>query len=328
MELKPSLNCRALLQGSAALALTTFAAPVRAQAPAATAITPSLIDAAKKEGKVAWYTSVDLPVAERVARDFRVEISEHRLPRRANRRGAPFSAHRTGSQQRHPCGRRRRVFRRGAFHCLETAKGLLTPYFGRRGEALSGGVQGCGRDFARFARSERDGIQHQPRSSPRAPNRIQDLLDPQWVGKIAKSHPSYSGTSMTGTYPISSVLAGIISRNSRNRRSAVAIVDRYAEEACDRRTRRHGGRQRYNMFHLKEQKRRSRSSMRKRERRSSSARMPCSRMRQIPTPHGCSKATASRPAASNSSSTSAASAPCIHSRRRSRDARRSTRSRR
>ena len=86
MERKPRLNCRALLQGSAALALTTFAAPVRAQAPAATAITPALIDAAKKEGKVLWYTSVDLPVAERVARDFRVEISGHRLPGRAHRR--------------------------------------------------------------------------------------------------------------------------------------------------------------------------------------------------------------------------------------------------
>jgi iron(III) transport system substrate-binding protein len=31
----------------------------------ATSITPQLIEAAKKEGKVAYYTSVDLPIAER-----------------------------------------------------------------------------------------------------------------------------------------------------------------------------------------------------------------------------------------------------------------------
>ena len=38
--------------------------------PAASAITPALIEAAKKEGKVVWYTSVDLPLAEKIARAF------------------------------------------------------------------------------------------------------------------------------------------------------------------------------------------------------------------------------------------------------------------
>ena len=42
----------------------------RAQAPAAEAITPALIEAAKKEGKVVWYTSVDLPLAEKVGKAF------------------------------------------------------------------------------------------------------------------------------------------------------------------------------------------------------------------------------------------------------------------
>ena len=39
-------------------------------APPASVITPALIEAAKKEGKVVWYTSVDLPLAEKVARAF------------------------------------------------------------------------------------------------------------------------------------------------------------------------------------------------------------------------------------------------------------------
>ena len=62
---------RHVLQGTAALAgASVFASPLRAQAPAATAIDQKLIDAAKKEGKVVWYTAVDLPVAEKVGKAF------------------------------------------------------------------------------------------------------------------------------------------------------------------------------------------------------------------------------------------------------------------
>src|SRR5262245_21018678 len=66
---------RQVLQGSAALAgAGRLAPPAQAQvtsaAPPASVVTPALIEAAKKEGKVVWYTSVDLPLAEKVARAF------------------------------------------------------------------------------------------------------------------------------------------------------------------------------------------------------------------------------------------------------------------
>ena len=51
----------------AALAASTV---VRAQAPAAAAITPALIEAAKKEGKVVFYTAMDLTLAQRFGRSF------------------------------------------------------------------------------------------------------------------------------------------------------------------------------------------------------------------------------------------------------------------
>ena len=60
------------LKGSTAIALgAVFAAPARAEAPPAEAITPQLIEAAKKEGKVVWYTAIDLTVAEKIAAAFK-----------------------------------------------------------------------------------------------------------------------------------------------------------------------------------------------------------------------------------------------------------------
>ena len=62
---------KSALKGSTALALgTVFASVARAAAPPAEAITPQLIEAAKKEGRVVYYTSIDLPVAERIAKAF------------------------------------------------------------------------------------------------------------------------------------------------------------------------------------------------------------------------------------------------------------------
>src|SRR5438874_4407075 len=65
---------RDLLMGASALALTVPATPTRAQAPAASAITPQLIEAARKEAKVVYYTSIDLAVAERIAKSFEAKF--------------------------------------------------------------------------------------------------------------------------------------------------------------------------------------------------------------------------------------------------------------
>src|SRR5437762_583514 len=59
------------LKASATLALgTMFASPVRAQAPEPVAITPALVEAAKKEAKVILYSSMDLPVGEKLGKAF------------------------------------------------------------------------------------------------------------------------------------------------------------------------------------------------------------------------------------------------------------------
>src|ERR1700756_1220083 len=66
-----TVSRRAVLRGTSALAFgTVFASPVRAAAPPAEAITPQLIEAAKKEGTVVLYSSMDLPVGEKLGKAF------------------------------------------------------------------------------------------------------------------------------------------------------------------------------------------------------------------------------------------------------------------
>ena len=66
---------RDVLKGTGAIAASTvFASPLSAAAPPPTAITPELVEAAKKEGKVIYYTSIDLPLAEKIAKSFEAKF--------------------------------------------------------------------------------------------------------------------------------------------------------------------------------------------------------------------------------------------------------------
>src|SRR5262249_52029438 len=66
-----TMTRRHLLASSAALAAgAALSTRVVSAAPAAEAVTPALIEAAKKEAKPAFYTAMDLPVAEKFAQAF------------------------------------------------------------------------------------------------------------------------------------------------------------------------------------------------------------------------------------------------------------------
>src|ERR1041384_8260715 len=60
---------RGVLRGSAALA-AVYALPAKAPAPPATPVGPPLIEAARKEGKLASYSAFDLPLSEKLAKAF------------------------------------------------------------------------------------------------------------------------------------------------------------------------------------------------------------------------------------------------------------------
>ncbi len=122
-EMKTTFNRRDVLKAGTALTATTlFAEPIRAAAPPAEAVTPALIEAARKEGKVVHYTSVDLPLAEKVGEGVRGEISRHRGAHRAHRRRARVHPHRPGAVEQHPRLRRGAVVGRRAFRGLEARR--------------------------------------------------------------------------------------------------------------------------------------------------------------------------------------------------------------
>src|SRR5450756_3137450 len=77
----PRISRRTVLKGSGALlAGAAFSTRVMAAAPPPEPVTPALIEAAKKGGQVVYYTSTDLPVAEKLAKAFEAkypDISVH-----------------------------------------------------------------------------------------------------------------------------------------------------------------------------------------------------------------------------------------------------------
>jgi iron(III) transport system substrate-binding protein len=197
----PILNRRALLKGSTAAAASTLFASVVSAAPPPSAVTPQLVEAAKKEGKVVWYTSVDLPLAEKVAKAF--EAAYPGIAVRVERTGAERVFQRIGQEYASNIHSVDVVNSSDAAHFIVWKRdGMLEPYVPE--------------DVAKFYPAEHkdaDGTHASFRvwvciiaynsnlvKAEDAPKSFADLLDPKWKGKIVKAHPSYSGTIMTATY--------------------------------------------------------------------------------------------------------------------------------
>src|ERR1700737_3861616 len=197
----PNLSRRDVLEGWTALGLTLSAPPVRAAAPPGEGVTPALVEAAKKEGQVVWYTSVDLPLAERVAKAF--EAKYPGVATRVERSGAERVFQRIGQEYSSNIHAVDVVNSSDAAHLIVWKRdGILQPYVPE--------------DVAKFYPPEHKDADGQfasfrvwlsvmgynttlvkPEDAPRS---FADLLDPKWVGKIVKAHPGYSGTIMTATY--------------------------------------------------------------------------------------------------------------------------------
>jgi iron(III) transport system substrate-binding protein len=197
---KSRVSRRDVLNASGALALSLLSTRVLAVAPPAAGITPELVASAKKEGKVHYYTSIDLPMAERIAKAF-----EAKYP------GIVVQVERTGAErlfQRISQEFASRIYNADVVNSSDAAhfivwkrNGVLAPYLpdnvARHYAAEHKDADG---EFAAF-RLMLSVIGYNTELVKRedAPKSYADLLDPKWKGKIVKAHPGYSGTIMTAT---------------------------------------------------------------------------------------------------------------------------------
>ena len=199
--MKNKINRRDVLKGTTALALgTVFASRVLAQAPPAEAITPQLIEAAKKEGKVVWYTSIDLSVSEKVGAAFKAKFG---IDVRAERTGAERVFQRIGQEYASNVHAVDVANSSDAAHLLAWKRqGILLPYVP---EDVAKYYKPEHRDadgtYAGF-RATLSPIAYNTKlvKAEDAPASFKDLLDPKWKGKIVKAHPGYSGTILTATF--------------------------------------------------------------------------------------------------------------------------------
>ena len=195
---------RDVLKGSTALAVgTVFASPAGAAAPPANPVTPALVEAAKKEGKVVWYTSVDLPVAERIGKAFEAKYPGINV--RVERTGAERVFQRIGQEYSANIHAVDVVNSSDAAHFIVwKKKGILQPYVP---EDVAKHYPDDHKDkdgqFATFrAWLCVIGYNTNLVKKEDAPKSFADLLDPKWKSKIVKAHPGYSGTIMTATFQI------------------------------------------------------------------------------------------------------------------------------
>lgn len=157
----------------------------------------AMIEAAKKEGKVIWYTSLALPSSTMIANFFMNKY-----------KGIEIEVHRTGSQ---------RVLQRvmqevsagiknvdiihtsdGGHFVLLKKKGLLTKYVPKGLESFSSGFKD--KDGYYYGmRATLSVIAYNPKvvTEKEAPKSWKELLDPKWRGKMVTAHPSYSGIIAT-----------------------------------------------------------------------------------------------------------------------------------
>jgi iron(III) transport system substrate-binding protein len=186
--------------------LALLALPAGATPPSPSAVTPELIAAAKAEGKVVFYTAMDVQVAAKLGEAF-----EAKYP------GISTQVERSGAE---------RIFQRveqeyaSNIHAVDAidSSDVAHLLYWKEKRVLAAYMP---EDVARWPQNARDGdgfyaanratlsvIGYNTRlvTPKEAPQSYADLLDPKWKGKIVKAHPGYSGNIMTATFELSRAL--------------------------------------------------------------------------------------------------------------------------
>jgi iron(III) transport system substrate-binding protein len=182
------------------LAVSPASSPAWAAPPAPTPVTPELIQAAIKEGKLTFYTAIDLKVAQELARNF-----EKKYP------GITVQVERTGSErifQRLAQERASNIFTADVIDSTDQAhfltwkkQGILEPFVPAEQLKYPASERDPDGAYASVRFTLEPIAYNTNLVKPQdAPKSFADLLDPKWMSKIVKAHPSYSGAIVTATY--------------------------------------------------------------------------------------------------------------------------------
>lgn len=199
------LSIRKLSIALAAIA-TAVSGGAFAAAPAPYGVTPELIKAAQNEGKVVFYTSIELKIATKLGQAF-----EAKYP------GVKVQIERNGAERNFQ--RIYQEFNAGIHNgdVVESSDAMNFLYWKKQGWLATG----VPTDVAKWPADEKDpdgkfavvratlsvmGYNPNLVKADQAPKSYADLLKPEWKGKIVKAHPAYSGTIMTETYVLSHLL--------------------------------------------------------------------------------------------------------------------------
>src|SRR6266404_9274138 len=195
---------RDVLKASTLLAAgAVFPEPLAAAAPEPTPLSPAMIQAAHKEGTLAFYTGMEIPVAESLGKVF--EARYPGIAVRVKRSGAERVVQRIGKEEEIRIHEVDVVCSTDAAHFIHWKRDdLLAPYVPEDlAKYLPPEQVGADGMYATvFALLSPIGYNTNLVTPEGAPKSFADLLEPRWKGKIVKGHPDYSGTILTATFQL------------------------------------------------------------------------------------------------------------------------------
>jgi iron(III) transport system substrate-binding protein len=169
-------------------------------------VTPELVEAAKKEGKVVFYTAMDVEVAAKLGTAF--EAKYPGISAQVERSGAERIFQRVEQEYSANIHAVDAIDSSDVSHLLYWKReGLLAQYQPEDVARWPAGAHDAdGYYAANRATLSVVGYNTKLVKPEEAPKSYADLLDPKWKGKIVKAHPGYSGNIMTATFELSHAL--------------------------------------------------------------------------------------------------------------------------
>src|SRR5262249_25163123 len=162
--------------------------------------TPYLIAAARKEGKVAFYTAMALPVAEKLAKAFEAKYSG--IPVRVERSGGERIFQRIGQEMDSNIHAADVVNTSDAAHMIVWKRNKwLAPYVSdEMAQHFPAQYRdGHGQFITTRVWLSSIGYNTEQGKAEGAPESLADLVDPKRPRKIGNGHPGYTGTIMPAT---------------------------------------------------------------------------------------------------------------------------------